>query len=48
MKSSRLWNTLEAVKEEQVYRLDAGVWLSGMGIQARNLMLDDVKRIFTK
>ena len=48
MKTSRLWNTLEAVKQEQVYRLDAGVWLSGMGIQARNLMLDDVKRIFTK
>ena len=48
MQSSRLWNTLNAVKNNHVYRLDAGAWLSGMGIQSRNHMLDDVTRIFSK
>ena len=46
IQQSRLWNTLDAVKAGQVHQLDAGTWLSGMGIQARTLMLNDIKRIF--
>ena len=46
IKKSPLWATLKAVQNNQVHMLDWEVWLSGQGIQAANLMVDDLIRIF--
>ncbi|SMR71956.1 iron complex transport system substrate-binding protein [Aliiroseovarius halocynthiae] len=48
IQQSRLWNTLKAVEAEHVHRLDAGTWLSGMGIQARTMMVNDMKTVLAK
>ncbi|MEP2783238.1 MAG: iron-siderophore ABC transporter substrate-binding protein [Pseudoruegeria sp.] len=45
IQQSRLWNTLKAVEADHVHRLDAGTWLSGMGIQARTLMVNDMTQV---
>lgn len=45
---SPLWSQLKAVKQNQVYEVSAETWLSGMGVQAANLMLDDVNKMFDK
>lgn len=43
-----LWKTLKAVQNNQVYTADWEVWLSGHGIQAVNLMLDDLAEFLVK
>ncbi|MBD2870550.1 ABC transporter substrate-binding protein [Paenibacillus arenilitoris] len=42
IKTNPLWQTLKAVKNDRVYSADWEVWLSGHGIQAVNLMIDDL------
>jgi iron complex transport system substrate-binding protein len=41
-----LWNTLVAVKNNQVHMVNWETWLSGQGIQAANLILDDLTKFF--
>lgn len=45
---SPIWATLAAVQNDQVHMVDWEVWLSGQGIQAANLIVDDLTRIFTQ
>jgi iron complex transport system substrate-binding protein len=40
--SSPLWSDLKAVKANKVYEVSAETWLSGMGVQSVNLILDDL------
>ncbi|WP_413059118.1 ABC transporter substrate-binding protein [Sporosarcina sp. 179-K 3D1 HS] len=40
--SHPLWKNLDAVKSDQVYRVDEIIWNMGGGIKAANLMLDDI------
>ncbi len=42
IKANPLWNTLKAVQNDQVHQANWIVWLSGHGIHAVNLMLDDL------
>jgi iron complex transport system substrate-binding protein len=42
IKANPLWNTLKAVQDDKVYQANWVVWLSGHGIHAVNLMLDDL------
>ncbi|WP_433946642.1 ABC transporter substrate-binding protein [Paenibacillus sp. SN-8-1] len=44
--SNPLWKNLKAVKDKKVYEVDADLWLSGLGIQAANLVVDDLFKIF--
>lgn len=48
LKNNPLWSTLKAVKENNVYEVSTETWLSGMGIQSRNLMLDDLFKYLIK
>ncbi|WP_416147649.1 ABC transporter substrate-binding protein [Salipaludibacillus sp. HK11] len=48
LKEDPLWATLEAVQADKVYEVSPDTWLSGMGIQSRNLMLDDVNQYLVK
>jgi iron complex transport system substrate-binding protein len=41
-----LWNTLAAVKNNEVHMVNWEIWLSGQGIQAANLILDDLNTFF--
>ncbi|USB31590.1 iron-siderophore ABC transporter substrate-binding protein [Paenibacillus sp. YPG26] len=41
-----LWKNLKAVKEKKVFEVDAELWLSGLGYQAANLVVDDLFKIF--
>ncbi|MNK13611.1 putative siderophore-binding lipoprotein YfiY precursor [compost metagenome] len=41
-----LWNNLKAVKQKKIFEVDADLWLSGLGIQAANLVVDDLFKIF--
>ena len=43
-----IWATLAAVQNDQVHMVDWEVWLSGQGIQAANLIVDDLTRIFAQ
>lgn len=40
--SHPLWANLDAVKADQVYKVDEIIWNMGGGIRAANLMLDDI------
>ncbi|MEM8529505.1 MAG: iron-siderophore ABC transporter substrate-binding protein [Chloroflexota bacterium] len=40
--NSPLWQTLSAVQQEQVYEVDDNYWMSGLGVQAANRILDDL------
>ncbi|XID93172.1 ABC transporter substrate-binding protein [Paenibacillaceae bacterium WGS1546] len=46
IQTNPLWGTLSAVQNEQVHMVDWETWLSGQGIQASNLILDDLYRFF--
>jgi len=48
IKTNPLWQTLKAVQNDRVYSADWEVWLSGHGIQAVNLMLDDYAKFLMK
>ncbi|KQN99001.1 ABC transporter substrate-binding protein [Paenibacillus sp. Leaf72] len=48
IKSNPLWNTLEGVKNDRVYVASWEVWLSGHGIQAVNIMIDDLAKFLVK
>jgi iron complex transport system substrate-binding protein len=39
-----IWKTLKAVKNQKVFYVSPETWLSGHGIQAANLMLDDLEQ----
>lgn len=41
-RDSPLWQTLVAVQQEQVYEVDDNYWMSGLGVQAANRILDDL------
>lgn len=43
---SPLWKDLKAVKQDRVHHVSDETWLSGMGIQAANAMLDDLFKVF--
>lgn len=40
--SNPLWQQLDAVKENRVYEVDSETWLSGLGVQAANKVVDDL------
>lgn len=42
IKDKPLWKTLQAVKDDEVHRVSPETWLSGMGIQSVNLVVDDL------
>ncbi|MFC4304941.1 ABC transporter substrate-binding protein [Cohnella boryungensis] len=42
VESSPLWATLKAVQAKQVYQVDWEYWMSGLGIQAVNKVVDDL------
>ncbi|WP_168120190.1 iron-siderophore ABC transporter substrate-binding protein [Paenibacillus sp. HB172176] len=48
IKTSPLWQTLKAVKNNRVYSANWEVWLSGHGIQAVNLMIDDYAKFLAQ
>lgn len=39
-----VWNNLGAVKNKQVFKVPYDTWLSGLGIQAANRIIDDVEK----
>lgn len=41
-----LWNNLNAVKNGQTYKVDDAVWNTAGGIQAANLLLDELYKIY--
>ena len=41
--SSPLWQTLEAVQNGQVVDVNDDTWIAGLGVQAANLVLDDLE-----
>ncbi|QOR67121.1 iron-siderophore ABC transporter substrate-binding protein [Cytobacillus suaedae] len=43
--SNPLWNELNAVKSEKVFKVRYDTWLSGLGIQAANQIIDDVETL---
>jgi iron complex transport system substrate-binding protein len=47
-KENKLWNQLKAVKQGNVYQVETDPWLSGMGIQAANIVLDDLHKYLVK
>lgn len=48
IKTNPIWNTLKAVQSNEVHSVDWEIWLSGQGIQAANLIVDELNRIFVK
>lgn len=46
IKTNPLWSTLAAVKNDRVHMVNWEVWLSGQGIQAANLVMDDLNSFF--
>ncbi|MFC4601712.1 ABC transporter substrate-binding protein [Cohnella hongkongensis] len=46
IQTNPLWGTLSAVQNDRVYMVNWETWLSGQGIQASNLILDDLYRFF--
>lgn len=38
-----LWNSLEAVQDGRVYEVNDDTWMLGIGIQAANIVLDDLE-----
>jgi iron complex transport system substrate-binding protein len=42
--SSGLWKSLDAVKSGDAYRVDDDHWMTGIGIQAANRVLDDMEK----
>ncbi|MFB9279813.1 ABC transporter substrate-binding protein [Cohnella cellulosilytica] len=46
IQTNPLWGTLSAVQNERVHMVNWETWLSGQGIQASNLVLDDLHRFF--
>ncbi|WP_045520117.1 ABC transporter substrate-binding protein [Neobacillus niacini] len=43
--NSPFWNNLEAVKNNKTFKVGYDTWLSGLGIQAANKIIDDVEKI---
>lgn len=43
--NSPLWQTLEAVQNEQVIDVNDDTWIAGLGVQAANLVLDDLETL---
>jgi iron complex transport system substrate-binding protein len=43
--NSPLWQTLEAVQNERVIDVNDDTWIAGLGVQAANLVLDDLKTL---
>lgn len=41
-----LWQSLSAVKEGRVHKVDDGIWNTAGGVIAADLMLDDIARIY--
>ncbi|MBW3558081.1 MAG: iron-siderophore ABC transporter substrate-binding protein [Actinobacteria bacterium] len=41
--SNPVWGTLSAVQEDDVYEVPDDYWMLGIGIQAANLVLDDIE-----
>lgn len=48
IQTNPIWKTLQAVKNNEVHMVEWEVWLSGQGIQAANLIIDDLYRFFVK
>ena len=44
---SPLWQTLEAVQNDRVIDVNDDTWIAGLGVQAANLVLDDLERLLT-
>jgi iron complex transport system substrate-binding protein len=42
LQNNPLWKNLEAVKSNRVYEVDWETWLSGLGYQAANMLVDDL------
>lgn len=42
------WNELTAVKEKKVYQVNDETWLSGLGVQAANHIMDDLSNYLLK
>lgn len=40
-----LWQKLDAVQANRVYEVDPETWLSGLGVQAANKVVDDLFRL---
>ncbi|MCQ3978184.1 MAG: hypothetical protein DPW09_32565 [Anaerolineae bacterium] len=45
---SPLWQTLQAVQNERVIDVNDDTWIAGLGVQAANLVLDDLYQFFLK
>ncbi len=43
--NSPLWQTLEAVQNERAIDVNDDTWIAGLGVQAANLVLDDLETI---
>ena len=44
---SPLWQTLNAVQNERVIDINDDTWIAGLGVQAANLVLDDLESILS-
>lgn len=42
LENNTLWKNLDAVKDNKVHEVDAETWLSGLGVQAANKVVDDL------
>ncbi|WP_027085533.1 ABC transporter substrate-binding protein [Cohnella panacarvi] len=42
LENNTLWKNLDAVKNNKVHEVDAETWLSGLGVQAANKVVDDL------
>lgn len=45
--ASPLWQTLGAVQKKRAMDVDDDHWIAGLGVQAANLVLDDLERLVT-
>lgn len=45
--TSPLWQTLGAVQADRAIDVDDDHWIAGLGVQAANLVLDDLERLIT-
>lgn len=45
--NSPLWQTLGAVQNEQVIDINDDTWIAGLGVQAANLVLDDLESMLS-
>jgi len=42
LENNVLWKNLDAVKNNKVHEVDAETWLSGLGVQAANIVVEDL------